>query len=394
MPPSRKFLPYGRQFIDDDDVASVVDVLRSDWLTCGPKVEEFERAFAAKLGVEYAVAVNSGTAALHAAACAAGIGPDDEVIVPPITFVATANCVAFLGARPIFCDVEQSTLLLDPQKVAGCLSPRTKAIIAVDYAGHPCDYDALHELARQHNIMVMADACHALGATYRGRPVGTLTALNTFSFHPVKHITTAEGGMITTSDRVLYQRMMEFRNHGITRRTDAFEMTMADTMTASADAMWYYEMQALGYNYRLSDLNCALGLAQLRKLDRFVARRREIADRYTERLVDCPLVTLPSVHPWAESAWHLYPIRIDFTRLRRSRAEIMNKLRGMGIGTQVHYIPVYLHPYYRRRWGYKNGLCPIAEKAYEQLLSLPIFYSMTDDDVDYVVDCLRKVLAS
>lgn len=388
------FLPYGRQFIDDADIEAVVEVLRSPWLTCGPKVGEFEAALASRVGARHAVAVNSGTAALHAAAFAVGIGPGDEVIVPPITFAATANCVAFLGGTPVFADVQPDTLLIDPQRVEQLVTPRTKAIIAVDYAGHPCDYDALRELAAKHGLIFIADACHALGAVYRGRPVGSLADLSTFSFHPVKHITTAEGGMIVTHSPEWAARMAEFRTHGITRTKERFTLPCADKRTPSGEAPWYYEMQALGYNYRLGDLNCALGLSQLGKLDRFVERRRAIAALYADLLRESSFLQIPAVRAWAEPAWHIYPVQIDFARAGHSRSEVMQALQDRGVGTQVHYIPVHLQPFYRQRFGLGPGLCPVAESAYERVLSLPMFYAMTDDDVQRVASAVLAVLAA
>lgn len=383
------FLPYGRQALDEADIQAVVAVLRSDWLTQGPAVEAFEKAFATQAGAAHAVAVNSGTAALHAAVHALGLGPGDEVIVPPITFTASANCAVFEGATPVFADVDAGTLLLDPGAAERTVTPRTRAIVAVDYSGHPCDYDRLRALAAGHGLALIADACHAPGASYKGRPVGSLADVSAFSFHPVKHITTGEGGLVTTDRADLAQKMRDFRTHGITRD----RARMAEGVWAGGEyGPWYYEMQELGFNYRLSDLNCALGLSQLGKLAAFVARRRAIAARYHAGFAGLDgRVRCLKVEPWAAPAWHLFVVRVDFQALGRSRADVMQGLRERGVGTQVHYIPVHLQPYYRRRFGTRVGQCPVAEAAYRELLSLPMYPTMTDADVDRVVDAVRAV---
>jgi perosamine synthetase len=367
-------LPYGRQAISEDDIQAVVEVLRSDWLTTGPMVERFERAVAERVGVAEAVAVSSGTAALHAAMFALGIGPGDEVIVPTMTFAATANCVVYQGGTPVFADVEPESLLLGAQQVQARLTPRTRAIIAVDYAGQPCDYEALRAVAQRHGLALVADASHALGATDRGRPVGSLADLSTFSLHPVKPITSGEGGLITTDDRRLAQRMRQFRNHGIT----------SDHRQRAALGSWHYEMTSLGYNYRLTDIQCALGLSQLARLDDWTVRRQQIAARYDRQLAAVagirPVVTRDSV----SHARHLYVIRVDRDAVGLDRASLFAALRDAGIGTAVHYIPVHLHPFYRERFQTGPGLCPAAEAAYEEILSLPIFPAMTDEDVKSV----------
>ena len=375
-------LPYGRQWVDEADVQAVVEVLRSDWLTTGPKVDEFEQAFADFVGAREAVAVSNGTAALHAAMYAVGIGPGDEVIVPPMTFAASANCVVFQGGTPVFADVDPDTLLLDPAQVEAKITPRTKAIIAVDYTGQPCDYDALRAIADRHGLILVADACHALGGSYKGCPVGSLADLSTFSFHPVKHITTGEGGMITTDDPELARRMRVFRNHGIT----------TDHRQRDQQGSWFYEMVDLGYNYRLTDIQCALGMSQLRKLPGWVARRQTIARRYNAAFAEMPAVGSLGVREEVSHAYHLYMIRLDVTQLRATRTEVFAALRAEGIGVNVHYIPVHLHPFYRERFGTGPGLCPVAEAAYEQIISLPIFPCMSDDDIDDVIAAVRKVL--
>jgi len=380
-PVRRQLLPYAHQTIDDDDIAAVVAALRSDWLTTGPKVEEFETVFARYVGAKHAVAVSSGTAALHAAVYALGIGPRDEVIVPAMTFASTANCVVFQGGTPLFADVEEETLLLDPVAVEALVTPRTRAVITVDYAGQPCDYQALQGAVGDHGLPVISDACHALGGAVGGAPVGSLTDLSTFSFHPVKHIATGEGGMITTDDPDLAQRMRVFRNHGIT----------TDHRQRAERGAWSYEMVDLGYNYRLSDLQCALGLRQLDKLESWVERRQAIGADYREALAGIPGIEPLAVRPGVSHAYHLFVIRLADDRLAPRRDEIFTALRAEGIGVNVHYIPVHLHPFYTKRFGTSPGLCPIAEAASEAILSLPMFPAMTDRDVTDVVTALRKV---
>ena len=380
-PVRRTMLPYGHQWLDDDDIAAVVEVLRSNWLTTGPKVDEFERAFAETVGAREAVAVSSGTAALHAAMYAIGIGPGDEVIVPAMTFAASANCVVFQGGVPVFVDVSPDTLLLDPVQIEAKITSRTKAIIAVDYAGQPCDYDALRAITDRHGLILVADACHSPGGTYKGRPVGSLADLSVFSFHPVKHITTGEGGMITTDDPQLARRMRIFRNHGIT----------SDHRQREQQGSWFYEMVDLGYNYRITDIQCALGLSQLRKLPAWVKRRQEIAQRYNAAFAGVPAVRPLGVRAQVCHAYHLYVVLLDMTRLRATRGQVFAALRAEGIGVNVHYIPVHLHPFYRERFGTGLGLCPVAEAAYERIVTLPIFPHMSDDDVDDVIAAVHKI---
>ena len=374
-------LSYGRQSIDDDDIAAVTEVLRSNWLTTGPKVAEFEKAFANVTGAREAVAISNGTAALHAAMYALGIGPGDEVIVPALTFAASSNCVLYQGGTPVFADVQPDTLLVDPEDVATKITPRTRAIVAVDYAGQPCDYDALRRLADKHGLALVADACHALGGSYQGRAVGSLADLSTFSLHPVKPITTGEGGAITTDNPELAQRMRIFRSHGIT--TDHRQREQAGS--------WFYEMVDLGYNYRLTDLQCALGLSQLKKLPAWVARRSEIAEQYDERFASLAEIQLPVVRAGCQSGWHLYVIRLNLELLSGGRADVFQALRAQNIGVQVHYIPVPWHPYYQKL-GYRKGQWPVAEAAYERIISLPIFPAMSDRDVDDVVAACFKVI--
>jgi len=377
-------LPYGRQLIGEDDIAAVVEVLRSDWLTTGPKVRQFEEAFARQLGAAHAVSFSSGTAALHASAAAAGLQPGDEAITTPLTFCATANCVAYMGARPVFADVCPDTLNLDPAEVARQITPRTKAILPVDYAGHPADLAPVMELADKHGCLVIEDACHSLGAEYRGRTVGSLAHMTVFSFHPVKHVTTGEGGMVTTNDAALAARLRAFRNHGIT--TEARDRQQAGE--------WFYEMASLGFNYRLTDIACALGLTQLKKLGANLARRRQIAACYTAAFQQLPAVQAPAQRADVNPAWHLYPIRVDRQRLSAGRNEIFRALRAENIGVNVHYIPVHLHPYYVRTFGDQRGKFPVAETAYESLISLPMFHAMSDDDAADVITAVDKVIAA
>jgi len=384
VPVRDTLLPYGKHQVGEDDIAAVVGALRSDWLTTGPGVGEFERAFAGAVGAKEAVAVSSGTAALHAAMAALGIGPGDEVIVPAMTFAATANCVVFCKARPVFVDVDARTLLMDPGHVLEAISPSTKAILAVDYAGQACEYDTLTRIAKEHGLALVDDACHALGGRYRGRPVGSLADLNTFSFHPVKLITSGEGGMITTDDPSLAAGMRIFRNHGIT----------TDHRQRQELGSWFYEMVSLGYNYRLTDIQCALGMSQLSRLSPWIARRQEIARRYNEAFAGMAGITPLGVRPDVSHAYHLYVVRFDPGRLRTPRSTIFSALRAEGIGVNVHYIPVHLHPFYQASFGTGPGMCPVAEAAYEQILSLPIFPAMKEQDVDDVIQAVRKVVAA
>lgn len=382
QPVRTKLLPYGHQSIDEYDIRAVVEILGSDWITTGPKVTEFEEAFAEYVGSRYAVSFSSGTAALHGAVFAAGLGPGDEAITTPMTFCATANSLLYQGARPVFADVCSDTLNIDPEEVARRITERTKAILPVDYAGHPADLGPILELADRHGLAVIEDACHALGAEYKGRRVGGISHMTVFSFHPVKHITTGEGGMVTTNDAELARRLRIFRSHGID----------SDARQRQMEGQWYYEMVALGYNYRLTDIACALGLSQLQKLEANLARRREIAARYTMSFQNLPVIIPPAVRQSVKPAWHLYPIRLDLTKLCVGRAQVFQALRAENIGVNVHYIPVHLHPYYRTRFGYHRGEYPVAEKAYEQIISLPMFHGMGDEDIEHVIEATRKVL--
>jgi UDP-4-amino-4,6-dideoxy-N-acetyl-beta-L-altrosamine transaminase len=381
-PVRASLLPYGHQSIDEKDIQAVVDVLRSDWLTTGPKVSEFEEAFAERVGSKHAVSFSSGTAALHAAAFAAGLKPGDEAITTPMTFAATANCVLYQGATPVFADVCPDTLNLDPQQVEQRITPRTQVILPVDYAGHPADLDPIRKMAADRGLIVIEDACHALGAQYRGRNVGAISDMTVFSFHPVKHITTGEGGMVTTDNARFAETLRCFRNHGIS----------TDARQRQSQGQWQYEMVLLGFNYRLTDIACALGVRQLQKLDENVARRRAIAMKYREELSELPHAILPAEKAESSSSWHLFPIRLRLERLTADRGQIFRALRAENIGVNVHYIPVHLHPYYRDRFGYKGGEYPVAEQAYEGLISLPMFHGMSDQDVSDVIRAVLKVV--
>jgi perosamine synthetase len=377
---AQNFLPYGRQEIGDADIKAVVEALCSDWLTTGPRVGQFETAFAASCGAGHGVAVNSGTAALHAAMRALKVGPGDEVIVPAITFAASANAAVYEGAMPVFADVEADTLLVDPERVADLITPRTKAIVAVDYAGQPADYAALRLLAKERAIPIVADACHAPGATYMGCKVGTLADISCFSFHPVKHLTTCEGGMALTDDAAMAAHMRRFRNHGID----------SDHRQRDSEGTFAYDMVELGYNYRLPDVQCALGMAQLARLPQWVTKRQQVARWYADALASVAHVRPLRVHADRTHAYHLYVVRLDLTKTRMNRAKAFQHLRGAGIGANVHYAPVYLHSFYRRR-GFEPGLCPVAEAAYGDILTLPMFPAMTRADVDRVAGVLAEL---
>ena len=377
-------LPYGRQSVDEADIQAVVEVLRSNWLTTGPKVGEFEDEFAAYVGSAHAVSFSSGTAALHGAAFTAGLKPGDEAITTPLTFAATANCILYQGATPVFADVSSDTLNTDPAQVEKKITPRTRAIIPVDYAGHPADLDSVMGSARKHDLIVIEDACHALGAEYKGSRVGSIADMTVFSFHPVKHVTTGEGGMVTTNNPEFAETLRRFRSHGIS----------SDARQRQSAGQWHYEMVLLGFNYRLTDIVCALGIEQLKKLESNLTRRRQIAAMYDAAFHHLPGIVPPVVKSEVNPAWHLYPVRLDLEKLSAHRGQIFRALRAENIGVNVHYIPVHLHPYYRDRFGYRGGEFPLAEAAYARLISLPMFHSMSDNDVGDVIHAVRKVLAN
>ncbi|MEK5040758.1 UDP-4-amino-4,6-dideoxy-N-acetyl-beta-L-altrosamine transaminase [Sporosarcina sp. FSL K6-3457] len=374
------FLSYGQQTIEEDDIAAVVEILRSPFLTQGPKVEEFEQAVADYVGAKYAVAFSNGTTALHGACYAAGISNGDEVITTPITFVATSNAVLYCGGTPVFADIDERTYNIDLLEIEKKITSKTKVIMPVDFTGQPVDLDAIMDIARRHNLIVIEDGAHSLGATYKGHKIGSQADMTMFSFHPVKPITTGEGGIITTNSEVFYEKLKLFRSHGISKTPYAIEQ-----------GDWYYEMTELGSNYRMCDIQAALGVSQMHKVDGFIERRREIADLYNEKLAMIPGIILPEQLEETESGWHLYMIQLDSQVLKKSRKEIFNEMRERNIGVHVHYIPVYWQPYYREL-GYEKGLCPVAEKWYGQALTLPIYPGMTDEDVGDVVGAFRKVV--
>ena len=376
-------LGYGHQYIDETDIQAVVDVLKSDFLTCGPKVEELERRLCGLTGAPYCTAVSNGTAALHTACLAAGIGPGDEVIVPPITFAASANAILYCGAVPVFADIDPETYEIDPQSVAARITEKTKAVIAVDFTGAPCDYDALRMICQKHHLLLIEDAAHSIGTRYRGTPVGSIADLTTFSFHPVKTVTAGEGGAVLSKVPELARRVQMFARHGITRD--------AALLREQGNSNWYYEQQMLGYNFRMTDIQCALALSQLDKLDRFAGRRGELVRRYDEELGKIPEVWIQEECAGADTVRHLYILRLDFTRLSCGRREFYDAMQAENIGVNVHYIPVYWFPYYQSL-GYRRGLCPNAEAYYESSLTLPLFYSMTDQDQTDVIQAVKKLV--
>lgn len=379
-------LPYGRQWIDEEDIARVLEVLRSDWITQGPLIARFEEALARATGARHAVAFSSGTASLHAACFAAGIGPGDEVITTPFSFAACANAVLYQGGRPVFADVSGDTGNLDPAETLKAITPRTRALLPVDYAGHPADIDAFRELARERGLLVIEDAAHSIGARLSGRPVGALADLTTFSFHPVKTITTGEGGAVTTDDDNLARRLRLFRTHGITKERGEFVQSDLE------HGPWYYEMQELGFNYRITDFQCALGLSQIRRIEEFVARRGAIVSRYREVLGGDEALRVPALRPEVSPAWHIFPLRLRLEKLRAGRGEIFKTLRERGLGVQVHYIPTHLQPYYRKHFGHAPGDFPKAEAWYAAEISLPLFPRMTEEDVEDVIGIVKDVV--
>lgn len=371
-------IPYGRQTIEDDDIQAVVDVLKSDYLTTGPKIAEFEKMVADYVGTKYAVAISNGTSALHAACYAAGIKHGDEVITTPLTFAASANCVLYCGGTPVFADIDPKTYNIDPADIRRKITDKTKAIIAVHLAGQPCDMDEIHKIAEEHHLIVIEDGAHALGSVYKGKKVGSLSDMTTFSFHPVKPITTGEGGMIVTDNEEFYQKMMLFRSHGITRD---------ENLMTRNDGPWFYQQLDLGFNYRITDIQCALGCSQMKKLDRFLARRKEIVNRYNEAFEDCENIVTPYQLPDTESGWHLYIIQVK----NGDRRKVFEQLRECGIAVNVHYIPVYLHPYYQEH-GYKDVHCRNAEEVYSHIISLPLYPTLTEEEQRYVIDKVKCVI--
>lgn len=372
-------LPYGRQSIDESDIESVVEVLRGDWLTTGPTVTRFEKELSRLAGGNRAISCTSGTAALHIAYSALGVGPGDQVITTPMTFVATASSASILGAEVLFADIDPTTALLDPTAVEPLVSERTKVIAAVDYAGQPADYESLQPLADRVGALTLADAAHSIGASSGSRPVGALADATTFSFFPTKNLTTGEGGAAVFKEAAAAQRAHEFHVIGLVR--DPARHQLDD------QGPWHQEVHEFGVNYRLTDIGAALGLSQLRRLATFRRRRQEITSRYNNALHDVPGLSIPAERPGVEAMWHLYPLRVHEGR----RRQVFERMRAAGIGVQVNYLPVYWHPVYADL-GYKRGMCPHAEKFYAEELSLPIFPDLRNDQVDQVIEELLKAL--
>lgn len=395
-------MPYGRQWIDEDDIKAVVEVLKSDWLTQGPIIGQFEQALANYCGAKYAVAVSSGTAALHLACLASGIKEGDEVITTPITFVASANCVVYCGGKPVFADIDSEIYNINPTEIKKKITSKTKAILPVHFTGLPCDIEAIKKLAGGHDLLIIEDACHALGAEWQDsdgkwHKVGSCSHsdMAVFSFHPVKHITTGEGGAVLTNNHDYYEKLLLLRNHGITKDPERFTNkdlafpNNPESLIHSPNP-WYYEMQELGFNYRITDIQCALGLSQLKKIDSFISRRREIVNFYSEAFKGISGIRTPVGNQRLRSSWHLYAMQIDFKKLGKSRFSVMSELKDKGVGTQVHYIPVHLQPYYRKNLGLTQGDYPFAEGYYNKALSLPLYPAMKDKDVAKVINSVKE----
>lgn len=381
QPVRSTLLPYGQQWIDEKDIENVLNTLKSPFITQGPAIEKFENAVANYVGAKYAVAFVNGTAALHGACFAAGVSEGDEVITTPITFAASANCALYLGARPVFADIDDRTYNIDANSIEKVISKKTKAIIPVDFTGQPVDMDRIREIAKKNNLVIIEDAAHSLGATYKNKKVGTLADMTMFSFHPVKQITTGEGGIIVTDREDYAEKLRLFRSHGITR----------DINHSDNEGAWYYEMRELGYNYRMTDLQASLGTSQLNKIERFVRRRKEIAKKYQTAFSSIKEIITPHQLEETESSWHLYILRLSMDLLKVNRKRIFDALRAENIGVNVHYVPVHYHPYYKKL-GYSKGICPIAEHWYEEVLTLPLFPKMTDDDINSVINAVIKVI--
>lgn len=383
IPVRSNYLSYGKQWIDNNDIEEVVKVLKGDYLTTGPSVQAFEEKVANYVGAKYAVALSNGTAALHAACFAAGIKEEDEVLVTPLTFAASSNCVLYCGGKPVFVDIDPNTYNIDANKLEEKITKKTKAIIPVDFAGQAVDMDKIKNIAEKYKLIIIEDAAHALGSEYKGKKIGTSAHVTEFSFHPVKPVTTAEGGVVTTDDETFYKKLKLFRTHGITRNEE---------LMTHNEGHWYYEQIALGYNYRITDIQCALGSSQMNRLDSFIKRRREIVRTYNKAFNELSeYITTPYEADYSNSGWHIYIIKLNLDRLKVGRKEIFDALQAENIGVNVHYLPVYLHPYYQKL-GYKRGLCPEAEKLYERIITLPLFPKMSDSDVEDVIDALKKVI--
>ncbi len=372
-------LPYGHQWIDKNDIRAAVRVLKSDWLTQGLEIQKFEEVVAKYCRAKYAVAICSGTAALHAAYSVAGIKKEDEVITSPLSFVATANAVIYCGGKPVFVDIQKDTLNIDPKEIEKKITKKTKVIAPVDFAGHPCDLDEIQKIAKKYNLLIVEDAAHALGSDYKKRKIGSIADMTVFSFHPVKVITTGEGGMIVTNNKKFYEKLKVLRHHGIIKKPKK--------------GSWYYEIENPGYNFRITDFQCALGRSQFKKIDKFIKRRREIVAQYNKAFKGIEEIIIPSERNYVKSAWHIYVIQLCLEKLKASRKEIFESLQKQGIGAQVHYIPIHLHPFYKRKFGYNSGDFPIAERYYQRTITLPLFPKMSDKEVDRVIKIVKKTIS-
>ena len=374
---------YGRQCIEQDDIDAVAETLRGDLITCGPKVEALEKKLCEVTGAKYAVVVANGTAALHLAAMTAGFDEGDEVIVSSITFAASANCILYCGAKPVFADIDPRTYNIDPESVRKLITPKTKGIVAVDFTGQSVEHDALHKICEENGLLLIEDAAHAIGTKYNGRPVGSIADMTCFSFHPVKTVTGGEGGAITTDNEEFYRRLMRLRTHGITR--------VQSEMAHPTDALWYNEQVELGFNYRMTDFQAALILSQLGKLPRFSARRKEIVAKYDSVFSKMPEIIVQQEIPQSDTTRHLYILRLNPERLTCDRRQFFDALYAENVCPQVHYLPVYWHSYYEKL-GYQRGICPNAEDYYNWSMSIPLYYSMTDAEVEDTVRAVKKVV--
>lgn len=375
---------YGHQWIDEDDINAVAEVLRNEYLTCGPKVAELEKALASYTGAKYAMAVSNGTAALHCACIAAGIGPGDEIITTPLTFAASANCALYCGARPVFADIHPDTYNIDPKSIRQHITERTKAVVAVDFTGQSVQNDEIRKICDESNLIFIEDAAHAIGTQYKGKKIGSLADMTCFSFHPVKTITGGEGGAVTTNNEEFYKKLVLAHTHGITRDENLME-------NAHHEGPWYYEEITLGYNYRITDFQAALIISQMRKLDKFINRRKEIVQRYDTAFSEMPGIIVQREIAESDTCRHLYIIRLDFDKLVCSRREFFDAMCAENVQCQIHYVPVYWFPYYQHL-GYKKGLCPNAEEIYKGIMSIPLYPKMTDEDVDNVILAVKKIV--
>jgi perosamine synthetase len=373
-----KNLPYGHQWIDRNDIKAMVDVLKSGWITQGPMVDKFEKALAEYCNSKYAIVVSSGTSALHLAYLVAGVGVQDEIITSPLTFAATATTAVYCKAKPVFADIQEDTLNIDPHEIEKKITKKTKAIVPVDFAGQPCDYSEIKKIAQKHKLLTIEDASHSLGSLYKNKRVGSLADMTILSFHPVKTITTGEGGAILTNNKDFYEKLKTLRHHGIVKNPKK--------------GKWYYEVEKIGYNYRLTDFQCALGISQLKKLNKFIQRRREIVKIYNKAFKDMKEIKLLVERKYVKSAWHIYPIQLNLEKLKSNRKKIFEKLQKQGIGVQVHYLPLNLHSFYKKEFGYKQGDFPKAENYYKRAITLPLFPKMNTQDIKRVIQTAKKIM--